>query len=107
VSRVNRVGASGLAILSVAVLAACTGPTRVATLNNATRISGTRVQSALQQELARQGHPNAMVTCARSIVVNVGPAVSCTVTGAGANQTVHFTFKTLDGVISVSSVKAS
>ena len=106
-SRGNRVGAGVLGVLSVAVLAACTGPTRVATLNDATQVPGARAQSTLHQQLAKQGHPDVTVRCAKSIVVYVGPAVSCTLSGAGANHTVRFTFKTLDGAISVSSITAS
>jgi len=99
---------SGLgAAAGVVALAACTGPTRVATLNNATHVSGSSAASELQQELAKQGHPNVTVTCAKSIIVYVGPAVSCTLSGAGTNHAVRFTFKTLDGRISLPSVKTS
>jgi hypothetical protein len=95
-----------LGAAAVLVVAACTGPTRVATLNNATQITGAHAQTALQQALASHGYPNAAVSCAKSIIVYVGPALSCAVTGAGTHHAVSFTFKTLDGAISVSSVKA-
>jgi hypothetical protein len=91
--------------ISGAVLAACGGPTRVSTLNQTTTISGAHAKAILAQQLAKVGHPGATVTCAKAIIVNVGPAASCTVTGPGSNGTVQFTFKTLDGVINLSSVK--
>jgi hypothetical protein len=107
VTRGLRAWAGCVAAFAVLALAACGETTRTATLNNATHVTGASMASALQQELAKRGYPNAAVSCAKSIIVYIGPAVSCAVTGAGPHHTVHFTFKTLDGKISVSSVKAS
>ena len=106
-SLTNRAATGVLGVVAVGVLAACTGPTRVATLNNSSRVAGSSAAATLQQQLAKQGHPNVTVSCAKSIAVYVGPAVSCTLSGAGTKHTVNFTFKTLGGVISLSSVKAS
>ncbi len=103
---VNPIAACVLVALCMA-LAACGEPTRVATLNDTTQISGTRVATTVQQQLAKQGYPKASVSCVKTIIVNVGPAVSCELTGAGAKGTVKFTFRTLDGKIDLASVKAS
>jgi hypothetical protein len=94
----------GLALLP---LAACSEPTRVATLNETTQVSGARVAATIQEQLAKHGFPSATVSCAKTIIVNVGPAASCRLSGAGANGTVRFTFRTLDGKIDLSSVKVS
>jgi hypothetical protein len=94
----------GVAFLT---LAACTEPTRVATLNETTQVSGAQVAATIQEQLAKQGFPTATVRCAKTIIVNVGPAASCRLSGAGANGTVRFTFTTLDGKIDLSSVKVS
>jgi hypothetical protein len=94
----------GLAVLT---LAACSEPTRVATLNETTQVSGARVAAAVQEQLAKHGFPSAAVSCAKTIIVNVGPALSCRLSGAGANGTVKFTFRTLDGKIDLSSVRVS
>jgi hypothetical protein len=91
----------------VLLLAACAGPTRIATLNQTTRIPGARAETTLQQELAKRGFPSATVSCAKTIIVNVGPAASCSVTGAGTHNAVKFTFRTLDGKIDLASVKVS
>jgi hypothetical protein len=106
-TRARRVWAGCVAAFAVLALAACGETTRTATLNNSAHVTGASIASALQRELAKRGHPNVTVSCAQSIIVYVGPAVSCTLRGAGVNHTVHFTFKTLDGAISLSSVKTS
>jgi hypothetical protein len=86
-------------------LAACAGPTRIATLYQTARIPGAPAETTLQRELVKRGFPSATVSCAKTIIVNVGPASSCSVTGAGTHKTVKFTFRTLDGKIDLSSVK--
>jgi hypothetical protein len=104
--KLNLAGVVLLVVASIG-LAACGEPTRVATLNQTTQIEGTQAATTLQQQLAKQGHPNASVSCTKTIIVNVGPAVTCKLTGAGASGTVQFTFKTLGGQIDLASVKAS
>lgn len=96
---------AGLLAAAFLGLAACSGPTRVATLNQTAQISGATAATKLQEQLAKQGFPSATVSCAKTIIVNVGPAASCRLSGAGANGTVKFTFRTLDGKIDLSSVK--
>jgi hypothetical protein len=103
-SNANRFTAVLVGVLALS-LAACTNLNRTATLNESTHIPGARAQTTLQAELAKQGLPNATVTCAKTINVYVGPTVSCKLSSAGAHRTVKFTFKTLDGQIQLSSVK--
>jgi hypothetical protein len=122
-SRRLRVGFIGVV---AAALAGCGGTDRVDTENNNTQVSGEAVATALQQQLAKEGVSGAQVSCAKKIIVNVGPRVTCTLgsaaggtatsaassSGGGAsstsaNKTVTFTFKTLGGKIDLSSVKGS
>jgi hypothetical protein len=120
----SRVCAILVGLLAVA-LAGCGGSDRTATANNSSQVSGQSVAAALQTQLAKEGVSGAQVSCAKTIIVNVGPKVSCTVSSGGAGataaaasgtagasprgagKTVTFTFKTLDGKIDLSSVKAS
>ena len=106
-TRGRRAWAGCVAAFAVLALAACGETTRIATLNNTSHVSGSSLASSLQRELAKRGYPNATVSCAHSIIVYIGPAVSCTLSGAGSRSIVHFTFKTLDGEISLTSVRAS
>lgn len=98
---------AGVVVVLCVAVTACGEPTRVATLNDTPQVLGARVATTVQQQLAKHGYPNASVTCVKRIIVNVGPAVSCRLSGAGANGTVRFTFRTLDGKIDLASVKAS
>jgi hypothetical protein len=83
----------------------CASSNRVGTLNPET--SGSKVAAMLQKQLAVKGFPGAKVTCAKTLVVNVGGIETCRLTGAGPNSTVRFTFKNYSGTIAPSSVKAS
>jgi hypothetical protein len=120
----SRLSASLLGLLAVA-LAGCAGSDRTATANNSSQVSGQSVAAALQTQLAKEGVSGAQVSCAKNIIVNVGPKVTCTLSGGGggasaaassgtagasppgATKTVTFTFRTLDGKIDLSSVKGS
>ena len=119
----SRLSASLLGLLAVA-LAGCAGSDRTATDNNSSQVSGQSVAAALQTQLAKEGVSGAQVSCAKKIIVNVGPKVTCTLSSAGggataaasgtagasspgASKTVTFSFRTLDGKIDLSSVKAS
>ena len=103
----RRSTAGGILLAAVVLgLAGCAGPTRIATLNQTTRVAGAHLDATRQQQLATQGTPNATVSCATTIVVNVGPAVSWKLSAAGSHGTVTFTFKTLGGEVNRSSVKA-
>jgi len=103
-SRHNLIRASLLAI-ALLVLAGCGTVNRVATLNYQT--PGTTVATNLQKQLAAKGFPSAKVSCAKTLVVNVGATAKCTVTGAGTSKTVKFSFTNPTGKIKVSSVKVS
>jgi hypothetical protein len=97
------------AVLAVALgpLAGCARPNRTATLNQVTETPGSQVAKTLEQELARQGFPAAKVSCAHTLVINVGLTTSCAVSGAGASHRTTFTFRTSSGQIALASVKAS
>jgi hypothetical protein len=104
--RSSRLHASLLGVLAVA-LAGCAGATRIATDNATTQVSGQSVATALQERLANTGIQGVSVSCAKTIIVNVGPQVSCKLSRGATTKTVTFTFKTLDGKISLPSVKTS
>ena len=124
--RSRRLRAGLLGVVAVA-LAGCGGTDRVGTENDSAQVSGATVAAALQQQLAKEGVSGAQVNCAKTIIVNVGPRVTCNLSGGGggtstaaaatassssgssstsAGKTVTFTFRTLDGKIDPSSVKA-
>jgi hypothetical protein len=90
---------------AVFLLTACGRLNRTATLNQST--PGLVAAIVLQHQLARQGHPAARVTCAKTLVVNVGITYVCGVRGAGAFRSVRFTFTSPRGTINLSSVKPS
>lgn len=89
------------------LLAGCAGSTRTATENDATQVSGTALATTLQDQLAKHGLTGASVSCAKAVIVNVGPQVSCKASAGGVTKTVRFTFKTLDGKVDLPSVKVS
>jgi hypothetical protein len=99
----------GAAALVIGLLAfvACGRLNRAATINQVSETPGAAAATALQQQLAKQGFPNARVSCAKTMIVNVGTRTSCNLTGAGSNGTVRFTFSGSDGAIDLASVKAS
>jgi hypothetical protein len=97
----------GVVAVVLLALASCGRLTRVATINQTTQTPGAAAATALQQQLAKQGLSNARVTCAKSMVVNVGTRTSCTLSGAEGKGTVRFTFSSTDGTIDPASVKAS
>jgi len=96
---------TSLLLAGVMSLVGCANSNHVGTLNLET--SGAKVATTLQKQLATKGFPNAKVTCAKTLVINVGGTEACRLTGAGTNSTVHFTFKNYSGKIAPASVKAS
>jgi hypothetical protein len=90
----------------VMVLAGCGRLNRAATINQTTQTPGAAAATAVQRQLAKQGVPNAQVTCAKTMIVNVGTRTSCNLSGAGTKSTVRFTFSSTDGAIDPASVKA-
>jgi hypothetical protein len=70
-------------------------------------VPGSTVEKQVQDVLARQGAPNAMVSCPANIIVKVGTTVTCNVSGASGAVTgkVTFTFSDAQGTVDPSSVK--
>jgi hypothetical protein len=97
------------AVLAAALvaLAGCARPNRTATLNQVNQISGPAVATTLEQTLAKQGLQNAKVSCAHTLLINVGMTTSCTFTNAGSNGRVTFTFNDSSGQIVLASVRTS
>jgi Domain of unknown function (DUF4333) len=72
-------------------------------------IPGATVSKELEEDLAKQGAPNATVTCPENIIVKVGTTVTCDVSGAqgAATGQVTFTFSSEEGTVDSSSVDSS
>jgi len=96
---------ASLLAIALLSLAGCANTNRVATLNLET--PGATAATTLEKQLAIEGFPNAKVTCAKTLVVNVGTTHSCRLSGAGPNGTVKFSFRNYGGKIVLSSVKTS
>jgi hypothetical protein len=68
-------------------------------------VPGSWADSQIEAQLAKQGAPNATVSCPSTIVVTVGTTVTCAVSSAnGANGSVTFTFSDANGTVDSSSV---
>jgi hypothetical protein len=78
-----------------------------AELNDGPQTSGTVTGTALEQLLTKQGLSGAHVSCAKTLIVDVGTTSSCTLTNAGPKTAVQFRFKDSSGTIDPSSVRAS
>ena len=103
----RRLLCASVLVVGLLGLASCGRLNRTATLNETTQTPGARTASALQQQLAKEGFPNARVSCAKSMIVNVGTRTSCNLAGAGTKGTVRFTFSSSHGAIDPASVRAS
>ena len=77
-------------------------------VSGSVQIPGSSVDTVLEQDLAKQGAPNATVNCPENIIVKVGTTVTCDVSGGGGKVggTVTFTFSSAEGTIEPSSVKS-
>src|SRR6516162_9093955 len=95
---------SGVVAILLLVLAGCGRLNRAATINQTTHTSGATTAAALQQQLSKQ-FPNAHVTCATRMIVNVGTRTGCALTGAEGKSTVRFIFRDSNGAIDPSSVQ--
>ena len=73
------------------------------------QVPGEVADAAVEQQLAKQGAPNATVNCPQNIIVKVGTTVECNVSGAqgAASGTVTFTFSSAEGAVDPSSVSTS
>jgi hypothetical protein len=99
--------AAGASLLALALLAltACGQLNRATTLNQpAHTTTAAAVESALEQQLAKLGVSNPKVTCAKTLIVNVGTTNTCALTGE-RGKLVRFTFANSKGEINVSSVQ--
>jgi hypothetical protein len=70
-------------------------------------VPGATVEKSVQEQLAKQGAPNAQVHCPENIIVKLDTTVTCNVSGAGgaATGTVTFTFSDAQGTVDPESVK--
>jgi hypothetical protein len=96
---------ASLVAIALPSLVGCANTNRVATLNLET--SGATVARTLEEQLASKSFPSAKVSCAKTLVVNVGATETCRVSGAGAKSEVQFTFRNYSAKIVRSSVKIS
>ena len=80
-----------------------------ALVSGSVQIPGATLDKTIEQQLAKQGAPNATVTCPQNVIVKTGTTVTCNVSGASgaANGTVTFTFSSSTGTVDSSSVKTS
>jgi len=95
---------ASLVLVGLLALAGCGRLNRAATINQTTHTSGATTAAALQQQLSKQ-FPNAHVTCATRMIVNVGTRTGCALTGAEGKSTVRFIFRDSNGAIDPSSVQ--
>jgi hypothetical protein len=98
---------SGLAAIGLLALAGCGRLNRSATINQVTTTPGAPAAATLERQLASHGMSGAHVTCAKTMIVNIGTTTSCNLTGAGRDSTVRFTFSSSPGRIDTASVKTS
>ena len=76
-------------------------------VSGSVQVPGATVDKSVQEQLAKQGAPNAQVHCPSNVIVKVGSTVTCNVSSANGktNGTVSFTFSTAQGTVEPSSVK--
>ena len=76
-------------------------------VSGSVHVPGATVETSVQEQLAKQGAPNATVNCPDDIVVKVGTTVTCDLRGASGHATseVTFTFSSEEGTVDPSSVK--
>lgn len=86
-------------------LGGCGRLNRTATINQVTTTSGSVVAAALSHQLADHGHSGAHVTCAKAVIVEVDAHVICTVTGAGTDKIVTFSFSSHHRQVRAASVE--
>ena len=78
-------------------------------VSGSVQVPGAAVEKSIQEQLAKQGVPNAVVNCPNNIIVKVGTTVTCDLSGAGgkAGGKVTFTFSSPEGAVDPASVKTS
>ena len=103
VGRTSRLTAT--AAVAALALGACGRLNRVATINQVTTTSGSSVAAELDRQLAQHGLSSAHATCTKAVVQQVDARNACTLTGAGKEKVVRFSFSSNDGHIQVASVE--
>jgi hypothetical protein len=104
---IRRFLCAGVLVVAVPTVAGCGRLNRTATINQTTQAPGATTAAALQRQLAKEGVPNARVSCAKSMIVNLGTRTSCRLAGARTKDIVRFTFSSSRGAIDPASVGAS
>jgi hypothetical protein len=94
-------------VVAILALTGCGRLTRIAMINQTAQTSGVSTASAIQQQLVKQGYANPRVSCAKTMIVNVGTQTTCEVAGVGTNKTVRFTFSRSNGAVDPGSVRLS
>ena len=76
-------------------------------ISGSVQVPGASVEKSIEQDLAKQGAPNAQANCPDTITVKVDTTVTCDLSGAGDQGagTVTFTFSDASGTVDPSSVK--
>jgi hypothetical protein len=77
-------------------------------VSGSVQVPGAVVEAELQEDLAKQGAPDAQVNCPDNIIVKLDTTVTCNVSGAGgtAGGTVTYTFSSVEGTVDPESVEA-
>lgn len=72
-------------------------------------VPGSEVEKSLEAQLAKEGAPEASVTCPANVIVKVGTTVTCDVTSASgaAGGSVTFTFSDAEGTVDPASVQTT
>ena len=78
-------------------------------VSGSVQVPGSAVEKSIEQELDKQGAPNAQANCPDTITVKLDTTVTCDLSGAGgqAAGTVTFTFSDASGTVDPSSVETA
>jgi hypothetical protein len=76
-----------------------------ATVPGSVQVPGETVDKAVEEQLAKQGFPDATANCPSNVIVKLDSPVTCDVSGAGATGTVTFTFSSAEGTVDPASVQ--
>lgn len=78
-------------------------------VSGSVQVPGATLDKTIEQQLAKEGVPNAQVNCPQTVIVKTGTTVTCAVSSANgkANGSVTFQFSSAEGTVDPSSVKAT
>lgn len=78
-------------------------------VSGSVQVPGSAVEKSIEQELDKQGAPNAQANCPDTITVKLDTTVTCDLSGAGgqAAGNVTFTFSDASGTVDPSSVETA